>query len=278
MKRTFPVYILVMIGALFVTGCGYNGNEYTDPPPNRPPIIDRVIVPDEVKAGEKVKLEVVAHDPEDDELCYSWEVRPAEGHENRTMNLDREWDAVSDGEWTVPAITWRLEVSVRVQVVDPWHTNVWSSPTIVKIIPLPPPPPPPLPPRPPPPPPHELIVPGVKAAGISLGDTLNRVKAIYGEPADFHGVLHDTWYFWDVGLSVLLSGGPRGKIIMIAIDPPSKARTVGGVGIGSPRRAVERDFGQANHIRVFSYWYWEKGIKFEMQSHKVNDIIIFEPR
>ena len=35
---------------------------------NSQPVIDRVIVPEEVKAGETVKLEIIVHDADGDEL------------------------------------------------------------------------------------------------------------------------------------------------------------------------------------------------------------------
>ena len=41
---------------------------------NSQPVIDRVIIPEEVNAGAKVKLEVVAHDVDGDTLSYTWEV------------------------------------------------------------------------------------------------------------------------------------------------------------------------------------------------------------
>ena len=71
MKRAFPVCILLIIGLLSVAGCG--GDDDTEIT-NSQPIIDRVIVPGEVKAGEKIKLEVVAHDADGDRLTYNWEV------------------------------------------------------------------------------------------------------------------------------------------------------------------------------------------------------------
>ena len=110
----FSMFI-VMIGALFVAGCGDDDTEMT----NSQPIIDRVIVPEEVKAGEKVKLDVVAHDADGDKLTYKWKV--SEG----TVN--------AAGVWTVPAEAARATVLVHVS--DGINSSVASSKISVEIVP-----------------------------------------------------------------------------------------------------------------------------------------------
>ena len=113
--KKFSMFI-VMIGALFVAGCGDDDDDTEMT--NSQPIIDRVIVPEEVKAGEKVKLEVVAHDADGDGLTYKWEV--SEG----TV------DAV--GVWTVPAEA--TSAIVFVHVSDGVNTSVASSKISVEIV------------------------------------------------------------------------------------------------------------------------------------------------
>ena len=112
--KKIPIFI-VMIGALFVAGCGDDDTEMT----NSQPIIDRVIVPEEVKAGEKVKLDVVAHDADGDKLTYNWKV--SEG----TVN--------AAGVWTVPAEATRATVLVHVS--DSINSSVASSKISVEIVP-----------------------------------------------------------------------------------------------------------------------------------------------
>ena len=109
----FSMFI-AMIGALFVAGCG-NDTETT----NSQPIIDRVIVPEQVEAGQKVKLEVVAHDADGDKLTYKWKV--SEG----TVN--------AAGVWTVPREP--MNATVLVHVSDGVNKAVISSKISVEILP-----------------------------------------------------------------------------------------------------------------------------------------------
>ena len=107
---------LMMIGALFVAGCGDDEDTETT---NSQPIIERLMVPEQVKAGEKVKLEVVAHDADGDKLTYKWKVS------------DGTVDAA--GVWTVPREP--MNATVLVHVSDGVNKSVQSSKISVKILP-----------------------------------------------------------------------------------------------------------------------------------------------
>ena len=115
-KNAMLSMFIMMIAALFVAGCGDDDDDTEMT--NSQPIIDRVIVPESVKAGETVKLEVVAHDADGDKLTYNWEV--SEG----TV------DAV--GVWTVPSDATRATVLVRVG--DGVNSAVTSSKISVEIV------------------------------------------------------------------------------------------------------------------------------------------------
>ena len=116
MEKTFMFSMfLMMIGALFVAGCGDDDTEAT----NSQPIIERLIVPEQVKAGEKVKLEVVAHDADGDKLTYKWKVS------------DGTVDAA--GVWTVPREP--MNTTVLVHVSDGVNKSVASSKISVEILP-----------------------------------------------------------------------------------------------------------------------------------------------
>ena len=116
MKMKKISMFIVMIGALFVAGCGDDEDIETT---NSQPIIDRLMVPEKIKAGEKVKLEVVAHDPDGDKLTYKWKVS------------DGTVDAA--GIWTVPREP--MNAAVLVHVSDGINKSVESSKISVEILP-----------------------------------------------------------------------------------------------------------------------------------------------
>ena len=114
-KNAMLSMFIMMIAVLFVAGCG--GDDDTEIT-NSQPIIDSVIVPESVQAGERVQLEVIAHDADGDELSYSWEVSAG------TV------DAV--GVWSVPSDA--TGATVLVHVGDGVNSAVTSSPISVDIV------------------------------------------------------------------------------------------------------------------------------------------------
>ena len=81
-----------------------------------------------------------------------------------------------------------------------------------------------------------------------------------------------------MGLSGFLDG--IGLVENLSIRKPNKAKTAGGVGIGTTRKRVEREFGGAEKIEESGevHWYWKKGIEFSCDADaKVRSISIFKP-
>ncbi len=107
-------FSVIATTALLLGSCGDGMEEIT----NSQPTIDRVIVPQEVKAGQKVILEVVAHDPDGDKLTYKWEVS--------------EGTVDAAGVWTVPAEA--TTATVLVHVGDGVNSAVASSKISVEIV------------------------------------------------------------------------------------------------------------------------------------------------
>ena len=126
-KTAFCFSLVLTIGLLSVAGCGDDDDDDTET--NSQPVIDRVVVPEEVKAGETVKLEVIAHDADGDALSYNWDVSAG--------TVD------AAGVWTVPAEATRATVSVHVS--DGVNSAVTSSKISVEIVAPPEPPKPPKP-------------------------------------------------------------------------------------------------------------------------------------
>ena len=113
-NTAFRFLLLLTIGLLSVAGCEINVVDDT----NSHPTIDRVIVPDKVKVGEMVKLEVIAYDADGDELVYNWQVSVG--------TVD------AAGVWTVPAEA--TNATVLVHVSDRVNTLVTSPKINVEIV------------------------------------------------------------------------------------------------------------------------------------------------
>ena len=125
-NTAFCFSLLLTIGLLSVVGCERGEVVETT---NSQPVIDRVVVPEEVKAGETVQLEVIAHDADGDALTYNWDVSAG--------TVD------AAGVWTVPAEP--TSAIVFVHVSDGVNSAVASSKISVEIVPPPKPPEPPKP-------------------------------------------------------------------------------------------------------------------------------------
>ena len=108
-------FSVIATTVLLLSSCDDGMEERT----NSQPTIDRVIVPEQIKAGEEVKLEVVAHDADGDKLTYKWKV--SEG----TVN--------AAGVWTVPREP--MNAAVLVHVSDGVNPSVASSKISVEILP-----------------------------------------------------------------------------------------------------------------------------------------------
>ena len=62
--------IVILWAVLFIAiGCG------DDEIRNSPPVVDRLIIPEEIGPGDSVELQVIAHDVDGDTLIYSWKVK-----------------------------------------------------------------------------------------------------------------------------------------------------------------------------------------------------------
>ena len=102
---------------------------------------------------------------------------------------------------------------------------------------------------------NTVIVPGLEAVGIKLGDDLDRVMKLYGEPRlDFRPEWYNTnqsslWtvaYDWsDMGLTVYFNDA--GRAIEIGVRNP-EARTIRGLGVGSTWDEVHEEYGDEENI------------------------------
>ena len=143
------------------------------------PIIKNIVVPDQVHAGGRVKLEAVAEDPDGNALAYNWDA-PGKLIFAKTTSI---------AIWTAPNDLG--VVTVTLSVNDGIHKTTKSS--VLRVI-------------------HSLIVPGKEVAGIRLGDRHDEVIHLYGEPSKQFKIDADNelaaFFEWDTSLEWNQAGYP----------------------------------------------------------------------
>ena len=215
---------------------------------NLAPVIKKIVVPESVLAGDKIQLEAETHDADGDPLSFNWsvEVRVL----SSTTAQAPTWTAPVEGAF----------VPVKLSVDDGINEKVVKS-TTIKVVGSP------------------LIVPGEQAAGIRLGDPFDKVKALYGEP-DHRDSDSSSFSFRAMRVSGVIDG--IDLVESLFVGKPNKSKTASGVGAGSDREQVEKEFGPAQEIKEYEdrivHWYWKKGISFDYDKDSiVESIHVFKP-
>ena len=215
---------------------------------NVAPVIKHIIVPENATAGERIQLEVETHDLDGDSLSFHWTAEV--GLLSSTELESPTWTAPVEGAF----------VPVKVSVADGINEKVVKS-TTIKVVGSP------------------LIVPGEPAAGIRLGDPFDKVKALYGEP-DHRDSDSSSFSFRAMRVSGVIDG--IDLVESLFVGKPNKSKTASGVGAGSDREQVEKEFGPAQEIKEYEdrivHWYWKKGISFDYDKDSiVESIHVFKP-
>ena len=129
---------------------------------------------------------------------------------------------------------------------------------------------------------HALIIPGLEAAGIRLGDEFDRVTMLHGEPDALDDIGFFSYSLSGKGLSGFLDG--IGLVDGLFIRDPNTSRTAAGNGIGSHVSSVESELGAAGEVDkdedegTEQHWYWESGINFDYDADSnVESIFVFKP-
>ncbi len=106
---------------------------------------------------------------------------------------------------------------------------------------------------------HSLIVPGEEIAGIKLGDDLEKVTDLYGDPIlefrpEWYNADNSDWEYahdWsDIGVTVFFNR--TGKAVEIGVRTPNRSYTEGGNGIGSTWEEVDDEFGEIGKLHITS--------------------------
>ena len=217
--------------------------------PNKPPEITELRIPKKVSAGEISQLSLLAVDPNQDPLIFTWKIDDVVLEEGPKTEI----------EWQVP--TQEGEVTIQVIVSDGIAPAVKRSNVVIVTRSL-------------------LIVPGLRAGGITLGDSFKTIKDIYGEPNIFEKV-DDLFFFafWqpDQGISGFIDEQTE-TVTATFVQSPNQAKTAAGNGVNSTLDSVEQEFGLVEDVRNnLEHWYWTKGIEFDVRDQLVDQIFIFRP-
>ena len=216
---------------------------------NKPPEITELRIPKKVSAGEISQLSLLAVDPNQDPLIFTWKIDDVVLEEGPKTEI----------EWQVP--TQEGEVTIQVIVSDGIAPAVKRSNVVIVTRSL-------------------LIVPGLRAGGITLGDSFKTIKDIYGEPNIFEKV-DDLFFFafWqpDQGISGFIDEQTE-TVTATFVQSPNQAKTAAGNGVNSTLDSVEQEFGLVEDVRNnLEHWYWTKGIEFDVRDQLVDQIFIFRP-
>ena len=216
---------------------------------NKPPEITELRIPKKVSAGEISQLSLLAFDPNQDPLVFTWKIDDVVLEEGPKTEI----------EWQVP--TQEGEVTIQVIVSDGIAPAVKRSNVVIVTRSL-------------------LIVPGLRAGGITLGDSFKTIKDIYGEPNIFEKV-DDLFFFafWqpDQGISGFIDEQTE-TVTATFVQSPNQAKTAAGNGVNSTLDSVEQEFGLVEDVRNnLEHWYWTKGIEFDVRDQLVDQIFIFRP-
>ena len=256
--------LMLTLSLLALIGCAEEKTEVVEPepPPNQPPVIDRLILPNTVEANTSTKLQVIARDADQDNLSIVWEV--SEG-------------TVDDDIWTPPDRA--TEVVISVHVSD--RTNPTVTQTRNVIVNKEPPPPPPVQREPPPGEAEvagewniigrvgiEHIAPGQETLKISIGDTVEEVNAI---AQNVEWLREDSQILFHPRLGEFHCVYEDGKTIGITIVD-GRYKTAEGIRVGSHIDDVVAEYGNPDNInqgeKVTLHTYFRRGYIFGLDDTK----------
>ena len=220
MKSIKTILILSVIPIL-ISACGDNETSVTEHvvspeiaimPNLSPPVINNIVVPDQIHAGGRITLQAFAEDPDRNGMEYHWE---APG-----KLIYTKIHAIAT--WIPPPMHYLGATTVNLTVSDGIHQVTQS--VNVNVLPA-------------------LIVPGQEAAGVRLGDTLDEVIELYGKPSTVFEKPDewDTRSVWhNAALDIYLRNN---RVLQIVIGAPNTAQSADGIGIGTHRDDARRLLG-----------------------------------
>ena len=281
-ERKYKIFrwFLFIVSVLVLISCDDKTGVEPEPLPNEPPVIDRVILPNQVEANTPLKLQVIARDADKDYLTIVWEV--SEG-------------TIAGDVWTPPDRATQVVISVH--VTDGTNPAAIQSKnvTVLKQETAEPPPivqppvvqEPLLPPQPEPELPREPevveawniigrvgiehVAPGQEPLKVSIGDTIEQVNAI-ALRAEWRG--DDGQLLFHPRFGEFHCLYKNGKVATITTDQ-ARFRTPEGIGVGSHINTVKAKYGEPDlvdqGVQFTSHLYFGHGYLF---STRGNDLVL----
>ena len=262
------IFILILIGCEDKTAA-----VEPEPTPNQSPVIDRVILPNQIEANIPLKLQVITRDADKDKLTIIW------GASEGTINND---------VWTSPDRATQVVISVYVTdgknptVTQSRNITVNKEPTPEPELPLLPETPLPTQPEPEPPPPEpevvgawniigkvgiEHVAPGQETLKVSIGDTVEQVNAL-ALRGEWRG--NDDQILFHPRFGEFHCLYKNGKVSTITTDQ-ARFKTPEGIGVGSHINDVKAKYGEpdqiAQGVQFTSYMYFGHGYMFSTRGN-----------
>ena len=128
--------------------------------------------------------------------------------------------------------------------------------------------------------PHFLVVPGRSVGPVTLGMTMDNVKAVWGSPTKVERDANSQWYTWrDSPPRSVAVEMQSNMVVMISIAHDPRYRTRDGLGDGDSVDRIQRLLGRPSHVRPLPGFsmleYKSLGVAFVIdQTHHVTGVIV----
>ena len=265
---------LFALSVLILIGCE-DKTDVIEPeaPPNQPPVIDRLILPDRIEANTQLKLQVITRDADKDKLSIVWEVSDG---------------TVDDDLWTSPNRATEVVISVHVSDGENPTVSQSKNVTITKPVTVEPPivPEQQRDPDPPPPDPEvagvwnitpgvgiEHVAPGQETIKVSIGDTIEQVNAV-AEDSQWIDDISQVHFHPRLGNFHCIY--ENGKTVAISIFHDG-FKTKEGISVGVHVDDLIAEYGNPDEIREGEnftfYFYFARGYMFSVLANKLVGVI-----
>lgn len=119
-----------------------------------------------------------------------------------------------------------------------------------------------------------LLVGGVRAGEMRLGNSSQDMKALLGAPGKTEGPDNAIWVYPDLGVRLAFV---KGRLYLIGVTSGDWV-TPTGFKVGRPFSEMKKDLGQGYRIDKSSVFYDQWGIGARLEGELIVEILIFTPK